>query len=187
MHMYCGSNNTHSLTHHSMYVFCRTDICCGVSDCVYCYCNWSKHTAMTQVKTRAVPVLTLTADVLGCIISFHSWVSQLRNSLGRAHQNSPGLGAVNRMLAICHAAGTLTSATSRTPLSCHRPNSPTALRHASSVSADILTTKKVPGTRCDAMIQTLPFVGRQLVTEICLTHSGSVEDRHSTMRSQPRH
>lgn len=95
-------------------------------------------------------VFPLTADVLGCTSSFHSWSSQLSNSLGRAHQNSPGLGAVNRMLAICHAAGTLTSAIRRMPLSCHRPNSPSALMHASSVSADIL-----PGTGCDVVVQTL--------------------------------
>jgi len=95
-------------------------------------------------------VFTLTADVLGCTNCFHFSSSQLTNSLGRAHQNSPGWGAVNRMLAICHAAGILTSAIRRMPLSCHRPYSPSALMHASSASADIL-----PGTRCDVVVQTL--------------------------------
>lgn len=95
-------------------------------------------------------VFTLTADVLGCTNSFHFCSSQLSNSLGRAHQNSPGLGAVNRMLAICHAAGALTNANRRMPLSCHRPNSPSALMHASSVSADIL-----PGIGYDVVVQTV--------------------------------
>ena len=104
-------------------------------------------------------VFTLTADVLGCTTSFHSWSSQSSNSRGRAHQNSPGLGAVNIMLAICHAAGTLTSAIRRMPLSCHRPISPSALIHASSVSADIL-----PGTGYDVVFQTL----FSLDTEPCL-------------------
>jgi hypothetical protein len=41
--------------------------------------------------------------------------------------------------------------------------------HASSVSADILST----GTGCDVVVQTLLFIGHKLVANSCLTHPGT--------------
>jgi len=116
--------------------FCRHNPLCFFLTSVYC-CLFRYRLSPETSGYTIVCFTALTREVLGWMYSLHCWVSQFRNSLGRAHQNSPGLGAVNRMLAICHAEGTLTNATRRIALSCHQPNSPSALVHASAFT-DIL-------------------------------------------------